>query len=192
MSRHSAPAHEPKAPLHLPTSTKMTGTHPVYKTKVPGQIQVLHEAELDDRFKCIPLKMGNCWPYLGWNDYNARAFIRVTENSLDMNYPLWVGPMECCRKDMVSVQMWDTNQVPYVRASCGTPYDSCGKENYGQTAATAVHPSCNNIIGGYLGLRTYVPGLKDADAFIAAANAAMAAKAPEGAATTEAPAAQRM
>ena len=176
----------------------MTGTHAAYITKTPGQIQVIHEAELSDSFKFntvgtidvggYQVPYFNPWPMLCWNSFNERAFVRVTENSLETNYPIFMLPCEMFLKDNINVQMWHKHKVPYTKATCFSPTDICGIEVCGQSAATSCHPSCNNTCGGCLFLRQYVPGLKDAEAFCNAVNAARDAKL----ATTSAPPEQRM
>lgn len=181
----------------------MTATHAAYRTKTPGNIQVIHEAELSDNFRNgamgtidvagTPVPYLNIWQMCCWDKFNERAFIRVTENSLDTNYPLYVLPIDSCLKDNIKVNMWDKHKVPYVRATCCSPTDVCGIELCGQSAATSFHPACNNTCGGVLGLRTYVPGLKDADAFCDAVNNAQKAKlASTISATVSAPKEQRM
>ena len=176
----------------------MTGTHSIYQTKTPGQIQVLHEAELSDKWRLSTIGTINVagstvpycnpWPMFCWDKFNERAFVRVTENSLETNYPIFVLPCDMCLKDNIDVKMWDKHKVPYVKATCFTPTDICGIECCGQSAATSFHPALNNECGGCLGCRTYVPGLKDAQAFCEAVNAARDAKL----ATTTAPKEQRM
>jgi hypothetical protein len=152
----------------------MTGTHKAYRTKSPGKIEVVHEAELSKNFGLANINwsiFGVPWPFLCWEKYDERAFVRVTENSLDTNYPLMCIP--CSVTDMISVKMWDKHPAGYEQATACTPFHfCCCVEMCGQVAATSVHPACNNTCGTLLGLRRFVPGLKDANAFCKAANAA--------------------
>tara|TARA_B100000683_G_scaffold42116_2_gene37520 strand:+ start:732 stop:1238 length:507 start_codon:yes stop_codon:yes gene_type:complete len=147
-----------------------TGTDKRYNTKNPGFEHVSHNAELSDQFKlCAPGLC--CQPCLFWDTYNARAFVRVTENRIESNYPVMCAP--CMMTDMVSSTYYDKVKAPFERATSCTPFHMCCVlEVSGQVAATAKHPACNNCIGGMLGCRSYIIGLKDAQAFCVAANAA--------------------
>jgi len=147
-----------------------TGSHKRYNTKNPNFEHISHNAELSDAFRlCAPGLF--CQPCLFWDSYNARAFIRVTENRIETNYPIMCSPFSFT--DMINSIYFDKVKAPFERVRMCTPFHCCCVvELTGQVAATAKHPICNNCIGGMLGFRSYIPGLKDADAFCAAANKA--------------------
>ena len=147
-----------------------TGTHKRYNTKNPNFEHFTHHAELSEQFRlCAP---GLCYqPCFFWNAYNSRAFVRVSETRVETNYPIMCSPFSFA--DMVSSTYFDKIKAPYVQATSCTPFHCCCFfELSGQVAATAKHPMCNNCVGGMLGFRSYVIGLKDASSFCAAANAA--------------------
>ena len=147
-----------------------TGTHKRYNTKNPKFEHVSHHAELSDQFRlCAPGLF--CQPCLFWDSYNSRAFVRVSENRVETNYPIMCSPFSFA--DMISSTYYDNVKAPFVHATSCTPFHFCFFiECTGQVAASAKHPACNNCIGGLLGCRSYVVGLKDAASFCTAANAA--------------------
>lgn len=170
----------------------MTGTHKRLSTKTPGVIQVHHEAELDKNFGlCAPTAVC-CLPFLYWDKYNERAFIRVTENELVTNYPFMCLPFLI--PDCIKTQNWQGTMTEFQPAKNCTPmHTCCFVEVCGGVAATSVHPACNSMGGRccFPCLSCYVIGLKDAESFCAAANAARDAHIAK-LKTDSAPSAQRM
>ncbi len=159
----------------------ITGTHPIYKAvSTPDTLKELHNAEFDDsmcrqcNFLLTPI-----WspiPCIAFEFWNKRAYHRVYENRLESNTPLVnCLPMNSCLKDMVSVKYFDKDAkfAPWKRATACTPFHSfCFIECQGEVAATARQAWANNCCCPCL--RSYAPGLKDAQAFCDAANAAQA------------------
>jgi hypothetical protein len=159
----------------------ITGTHPIYKAvSTPGTLKELHNAEFDDsccrqcNFLLTPI--WSPFPCMAFEFWNKRAYHRVYENRLESNTPLVnCCPMDACLTDMVSVKFFDKDAkfAPWKRATCCTPFHSmCVVECQGEVAATAKQPWQNNCC--FPCFRSYAPGLKDAQAFCDAANAAQA------------------
>jgi hypothetical protein len=170
----------------------MTGTHKRLSTKTPGVIQVHHEAELDKNFGLCAPTFVPCLPFFCWDKYNERAFIRVTENELVTNYPFMCLPFLI--PDCIKTQNWQGTMTEFVPAKNCTPmHTCCFVELCGGVAATSVHPACNSMGGRccFPCLSCYVIGLKDAESFCAAANAARDAHIAK-LKTDSAPSAQRM
>ena len=147
-----------------------TGAHKRYVTKNAGFEHVTHSAELSDNFRlCAPGLF--CQPCCFWDAYNSRAFVRVTETRIETNYPIMCSPFSFT--DMISSTYYDKVKSPFERATACTPFHCCCcVELSGQVAASAKHPMCNNCLGGWIVCRTYIVGLKDAQTFCTAVNAA--------------------
>jgi hypothetical protein len=158
-----------------------TGTAAIYKAvSTPGTLKELHNAEFDDGIcrQCHPTltPIAQPWCCLAFEMWNSRAYTRVYENRLEQNTPLvFCCPMNMCMLDFVSVRFFDKGAkfVPWTRATACTPFHTCYMiECHGEVAATAKMACLNNCL--FPCCRTYVPGLKDAQAFCDAANAAQA------------------
>jgi hypothetical protein len=156
----------------------VTGTHPIYKAvSTPGTLKELHNAEYDDSVcrQCHPVltPISNPWCCLAFPMWNKRAYQRVYENRLESNHPCVACPCNMCMADIVSVGFFDKKGkfAPWRRETMCTPYHCCYiVECQGEVAATAKKPWANNCL--FPCLRTYVAGLKDAQAFCDAANSA--------------------
>lgn len=170
----------------------MTGTHKRYSTKTPGAIQVQHEAELVRSFGLVAPSSFPCAPFLCWDGYDERAFVRVTENDLVTNYPCMCLPSVFF--DCIKTKNWQSHGTEYTHAKSCTPmHTCCFLELCGEVAVSSVHPVCNQPLGWccFPGLSTFVVGLKDAESFCAAANSARDAHIAK-LKSTSAPEAQRM
>ena len=158
----------------------ITGTHPIYKAvSTPGTLKELHNAEYDDSVcrQCHPVltPISSPWCCLAFPMWNKRAYQRVYENRLESNHPCVACPCNMCMADIVSVGFFDKKGkfAPWRRETMCTPYHCCYiVECQGEVAATARQAWANNCCCPCL--RSYAPGLKDAQAFCDAANGAQA------------------
>ena len=158
-----------------------TGTAAIYKAvSTPGTLKELHNAEFEDGIcrQCHPALTPIPAPFccMAFEMWNRRAYTRVYENRLEHNRPL-INCLPCndCMFDWVSVGYFDKGAkfVPWVRPTACTPFHTCCLvELHGEVAATARKGWQNNCL--FPCYRTFVPGLKDAQAFCDAANAAQA------------------
>lgn len=157
-----------------------TGTSAIYKAvSTPGTLKELHNAEFEDGIcrQCHPILTPIPAPFCctAFEMWNRRAYTRVYENRLEHNRPLITWPCNDCMHDWVSVGYFDKGAkfVPWVRPTACTPFHTCFVvELHGEVAATARKGWQNNCL--FPCYRTFVPGLKDAQAFCDAANAAQA------------------
>jgi len=149
-----------------------TGSAKRYDTANATFEHTIGTFELSSNYKlCAPSPMPTCLAILFWDKYNERAFARVSETRVEVNYPIMWLPNCLC--DQIKSTYHDDVGAEWVRASNCTPYHLCFfVEIQGQVAATAMHPACNNCLCGMIGCRTYVPGLQDAQSFCNVANSA--------------------
>ena len=157
-----------------------TGTAAIYKAvSTPGTLNGLHNAEFEDGIcrQCHPILTPIPAPFccMAFEMWNRRAYTRVYENRLEHNRPLITWPCNDCMHDWVSVG--SSTRGPSSCPGCARPrappstpaaWSSCTV----RVAATARKGWQNNCL--FPCYRTFVPGLKDAQAFCDAANAAQA------------------
>jgi hypothetical protein len=119
------------------------------------------------------------WSWCYWDKVQPRSYTQITENAIEFNYPVMSClPIEMCVKDNIQKVYFDKfGGEPYHAAAC-TPYHTCCVlELCGQTLAIAPHPACANCccMNMFPCLFKLFPGLKDADALVAAIKTAKAA-----------------
>ena len=146
-------------------------------TADPNTVAILYRAPLDHtgmarsncfRVPCCCLAAPSCLCYA--SKLKGRSYVHVQENRVEANYPAlrwW-----CCggASDRVSVHYFREGQAPMRTASLCTPYHFCGVvECAGEVAARAWAPMCD--FACCCCCKTFYPGLEDADAFVAEAEA---------------------
>jgi hypothetical protein len=191
----SAPAATPTVLAPPPLQTMATrldinGLHPHLLPAQAGNERVLLLEPLSDKARwlaCHPMHMVanaaahgsvDCKLFC-WQHAKPRSYVRITENSVEFNSPLVnMWPCDFCMVDVVSKTYFDKlgNKTPFRAHHC-SPYHSgccCCPEPCGQVVAFAPHPSCANDCCACLcnPFFRFIPGLTDADAFVAYYHAA--------------------
>lgn len=102
-----------------------------------------------------------------------RAYVRVTENSFEMNQPLVTFCCDHCIYDNVTKVYFDklAHTTPFRAKRCSPytyTYCCCVCEPCGQTVAFAPSPQCANecCLCCCFPCFRFVPGLENADAFV--------------------------
>ena len=100
-----------------------------------------------------------------------RSYVMVTENKLEMNYPLlmcFLFPQDCCIVDMIFSKYFDKMSLYWEPATSCTPFHfCCCIECSGEVAVTSPCEVCTSCPARFLFpcFQSYVPGLQNAAVF---------------------------
>ena len=97
----------------------ITGTDKRYNTKNPAS-RITQNSPISSNSAPLDCVVSHA---SFWDTYNARAFVRVTENRIESNYPVMCAP--CMMTDMVSSTYYDKVKAPFERATSCTPFHMC-------------------------------------------------------------------
>ena len=184
-----------KAPdiMSIPPRLDVRHLHPHMLPMEAGVERVLFLETLSDRARWLSCNWVNAIAHLlmcavdcklfCWQVVRPRAYVRITENSVEYNNPIIACPVDSCVRDHVSKIYFDRSHktIPFRSKLC-SPYHCCCMEPCGQVVVFAPCKCCANefclFACGHIllstGLMTILPGLHDADGFVTYYNAVRA------------------